>query len=38
VDEIAAWEHDRNAHHTKSDWRFTTNDARITADSGQIDA
>jgi hypothetical protein len=29
TDEIAAWEHDRNAHHTKSDWRFTTNDARI---------
>ena len=29
TDEIAAWEHDRNAHHTKSEWRFTTNDARI---------
>jgi hypothetical protein len=28
-DEIAAWEHDRNAHSTKSDWRFTANDARI---------
>ena len=20
IDEIAAWEHDRNVHHTKSDW------------------
>jgi len=29
IDEIAAWEHERNAHHTKSDWRFTTKDARI---------
>ena len=29
IDEIAAWEHDRNAQHTRSDWRFTTKDARI---------
>jgi hypothetical protein len=29
IDEIAAWELERNAHHTKSDWRFTTKDARI---------
>jgi DDE superfamily endonuclease len=29
TDEIAAWERDRNAHQTKSDWRFTTKDARI---------
>jgi hypothetical protein len=29
IDEIAAWEQERNAHHTKSDWRFTTTDARI---------
>jgi hypothetical protein len=29
IDEIAAWEHDRNAHHTKSDWHFTTKNARI---------
>ena len=29
ADEIAAWERDRNAHQTKSDWRFTTKDARI---------
>ena len=27
--EIAAWEHDRNAHHAKANWRFTTPDARI---------
>jgi hypothetical protein len=29
IDEIAAWEQERNAHQTKSDWRFTTKDARI---------
>ena len=29
VNEIAAWEHDRNAHHAKASWRFTTPDARI---------
>src|SRR5262249_19704023 len=28
IDEIAAWEHDRNANHTKADWQFTKN-ARI---------
>jgi hypothetical protein len=28
-DEITAWENDRNANHTKSDWHFTTKDARI---------
>jgi hypothetical protein len=27
--EIAAWEADRNKHHTKADWQFTTHDARI---------
>jgi hypothetical protein len=27
--EIAAWEHDRNTHHAKADWQFTTADARI---------
>ena len=27
--EIEAWEHDRNAHHAKANWRFTTPDARI---------
>jgi DDE superfamily endonuclease len=26
---IAAWEADRNKHHTKADWQFTTDDARI---------
>jgi len=29
VAEVAAWEHDRNAHHAKANWRFTTPDARI---------
>jgi hypothetical protein len=29
IDEVAASEHDRNAQHTRSDWRFTTKDARI---------
>ena len=29
IDEIAAWEHDRNANHTKADWQFTTKNARI---------
>ena len=29
IDEIAAWQHDRNINNTKSDWHFTTKDARI---------
>src|SRR5215472_13111544 len=29
IDEIAAWEHDRNVSHTKSDWHFTTKNARV---------
>ena len=29
IEEIAAWEHDRNAKHAKADWHFTTADARI---------
>jgi hypothetical protein len=29
VEEVAAWEHDRNAIHAKANWRFTTPDARI---------
>jgi hypothetical protein len=29
TDEIAAWQHDRNAHHTKADWQFTTQTARV---------
>lgn len=24
IDEVAAWQHDRNANHAKADWRFTT--------------
>ena len=29
IDEIDAWEHDRNANHTKANWQFTTSTARI---------
>jgi hypothetical protein len=29
VDEIAAWEDDRNANNATADWQFTTKDARI---------
>ena len=29
IDEIAAWEHHRNAKHAKANWHFTTADARI---------
>jgi DDE superfamily endonuclease len=29
VEEVAAWEHDRNRPHTKADWHFTTENARI---------
>ena len=29
IEEIAAWEHDRNANHTKANWHFTTPNARI---------
>lgn len=29
IQEVAAWEHDRNALHTTIAWRFTTADARI---------
>jgi len=29
VKEIAVWEDDRNKHHTKADWQFTTDNARI---------
>jgi hypothetical protein len=27
--EIDAWQHDRNANHTKADWQFSTKNARI---------
>jgi hypothetical protein len=29
IEEIAAWEHNRNANHTKADWQFTTQSARV---------
>ena len=29
IEEIAAWEHDRNANQTKANWQFTTQDARL---------
>jgi hypothetical protein len=29
IHQVAAWEADRNAHHAKADWQFTTDDARI---------
>ena len=29
IDEIAAWEDDRNANYTKADWQFSTKDARV---------
>jgi len=29
VEEIAAWEHDRNANHTKANWQFSTPNARM---------
>lgn len=29
IDEVAAWQDDRNAHNAKADWQFTTKDARI---------
>jgi hypothetical protein len=29
IEEIAAWEHDRNANKTKANWHFTTPNARI---------
>jgi hypothetical protein len=29
IEEVAAWERDRNAHHAKADWHFTTDAARV---------
>ena len=29
IEEIAAWENERNARHAKANWHFTTPDARI---------
>ena len=27
IEEVAAWLNNRNKHHVKADWRFTTDDA-----------
>ena len=29
IKEIAVWEDDRNKHHTKANWQFTTDNARV---------
>ena len=29
IEEVAAWQDDRNKNHAKADWQFTTADARI---------
>ena len=29
IEEVAAWEAQRNKHHAKADWQFTTDDARM---------
>jgi hypothetical protein len=29
IEEVAAWQEDRNENHTRADWHFTTADARI---------
>ena len=29
VEEVAAWQADRNKNHTRADWQFTTPDARV---------
>ena len=29
LEEVAAWEQNRNKHHAKADWQFTTADARV---------
>ena len=29
AEEVSAWVSDRNAHHAKADWHFTTEDARV---------
>ncbi|MGB9105526.1 MAG: IS630 family transposase [Terriglobales bacterium] len=29
IEEVAAWLNNRNKHHVKADWRFTTDDARV---------
>jgi hypothetical protein len=29
IDEVTAWEQERNANHTKANWHFTTSNARV---------
>jgi hypothetical protein len=29
IEEVAAWQNNRNKHHARADWQFTTNDARV---------
>ena len=29
IEEVAAWQHDRNRRNTKADWHFTTENARV---------
>jgi len=29
INEVAAWQNNRNKHHVKADWQFTTDDARV---------
>ena len=29
IDEVTAWERERNANHTKANWHFTTSKARV---------
>ena len=29
ITEVAAWQDNRNKHHFKADWQFTTDDARV---------
>jgi hypothetical protein len=30
IKEVAAWQDNRNEHHVKADWQFTTDDARVS--------
>ena len=29
TEEVTAWQDNRNKHHAKADWQFTTDDARV---------
>ncbi len=29
IKEVAAWQDNRNKHHVKADWQFTSDDARV---------